>query len=197
MPATLDTLLISTEEVKALTPVSPNISLTNRIEASIHAAQRSSLRVILGQSLYEEIIAQAATNTLTPENLALVNQAKTMMAYYAALKFLPYLNYQVRDAGVVGLQGTNYERTDNGYKEISKSLSETATTEQSLFERWLCENAADYPLWCDTTYWHELLNRGWLDLSVYPTGYDRGYSTKRSTLGIFTVGSEKGRRWGT
>ena len=158
--ATTDKILITTDEVIDLTPSSADINLNTDMTASIYAAQRAFLYPILGECLYEEIVAQAATGTLTTANAALVEQAKVMLAYYALYKYLPYLNYQIREAGVIELQGNNYSRTSDGLKLLLSQTETTAETEKRLFIDWMCDNSEDYPLWFGTRYYNTLFNEG-------------------------------------
>lgn len=83
------TLLISEQTVKDLLPISENIKISTALRQKIYDAQIQYLKPLICNDLYNELILQKSTNTLTPNNLLLLDQVQPALAYYSLFLFLP------------------------------------------------------------------------------------------------------------
>lgn len=187
MAAYKDYLLISEQDVKDLTPSNINIGHTvNTIEA-IRTSQADILEAVLGCTLYEELLEQASTSTLTPANQTLIDRATRMIAYASLVRIIEYTNAQIRETGVVQLTGTNYQRDDKAYSILVKRVTTDAEAERSRFERWLCKNGTEYPTWWSSDYFGGAWYRGLLDINLYQS---RGIQPPppHNSSGVYYVG---------
>jgi hypothetical protein len=111
-------------------------------------AQGSWFKPLIGQDLYDEIQTQAAGNTLTAANLALIARAKPLLTWYAYYTYLPYGWVRSREAGTLTSAAQNSTNADQKQQDyLRQEIIATAERHALEFVRWANENAADYPLY--------------------------------------------------
>jgi hypothetical protein len=126
--------------------VSKNLQLNDDIEAVLDDARLKYMRPILGGPLYDELVQQVDSNTVTPANQALLDVLYKALAYYTLHEALPYVQFRVRDAGVGTFGGANYSADMQAYELVRRQLGETAELYRRQVENFLQENINTYPL---------------------------------------------------
>lgn len=107
-------------------------------DSAIQAAQYDYMRPVIGDDLYDEIIAQKAANTLTALNTSLINQFKDALAWYTLLIHGPLIYL---DITTKGLQLNNSEfssgATNKDRADIMDSLKRLGDSYKNAFVRWI------------------------------------------------------------
>lgn len=107
-------------------------------DSAIQAAQYDYLRPVIGDDLYDEIIAQKAANTLTTLNTNLVNQYKDALAWYTLLMLGPLIYL---DITTKGLQLNNSEfsnsATNKDRADVMDSCKRMGDSYKNAFVRWI------------------------------------------------------------
>jgi hypothetical protein len=93
--------LISGEDLTTLTNIGGNVDY-NRFEASIRNAQQLYLQPVLREELYEKIMSDYSTNSLSGNYLTIYSQyIYDGLAHMAAALYLAVGTYQFGDAGIL------------------------------------------------------------------------------------------------
>ena len=145
-------MMITPQRVKEVTAISKRIQLNDDLSPSIIEAQIKYVRPVLGDELYNEVIADIATGSPSQATLDLLAQGERMIAFYVVYEALPYIHYKTTDAGVVQWQGANYQASDSGYGRIAAAISSSGETHRVIFVEWLQKNVDTYPLFRKSTY---------------------------------------------
>lgn len=107
-------------------------------DSAIQAAQYDYFRPVIGDDLYDEIIAQKATNSLTTLNTNLVNQFKDSLAWYTLLMLGPLIYL---DITTKGLQLNNSEfsnsATNKDRADVMDSCKRIGDSYKNAFVRWI------------------------------------------------------------
>lgn len=158
------TLLITESEVKDLTPVSRNITITSPLLPSIREAQEAWIRPILGDcknnNFYQDVIDKVAASLddispvpLTQAYIDLLAVIKPALAWYTIYEMQKYNYIHIREAGAVQSNGTTYTQIDiSAHKYQQQMLLDSANRCAIQIVKFLDDNANDYPLWLYTTY---------------------------------------------
>lgn len=142
------TLLISEQTVKDLLPISENIKISTALRQKIQDAQVQYIKPLICKDLYDELILQKSTNTLTPNNLLLLDQIQPALAYYSLFLFLPWSWARVREQGVVNQNGDTAQTislTDLNF--LRNDAKASADNFALILENFLYENKNIYPLY--------------------------------------------------
>lgn len=142
-----DYLLIGPDDLAQWTPYSPQINF-DQVRHAVLFSQRNYIRPALCDALYEQVLEQAQSDTLTPENQALLGQVIPPLCYYAFAEAVNLIHYQVRTKGVV-VQLDNTAATANGNEvaAIRKQYENWGEAYMRDVKAFLKANRADYPLW--------------------------------------------------
>lgn len=141
------TLLLTEQEFKDLTPPSNQVN-KELVVKKIIDAQYQYLRSILGCELYDELILQKSTNTLTPDNINLINELKLALANYTLYLYLPWSRTAVREQGTVLKTGEYANVGDQvDLKDLRSDTLANANNYRIILQKYLCDNSALYPLY--------------------------------------------------
>jgi hypothetical protein len=139
--------LISEQYFVQLTGVSKNIDITTNLQPTILRAQMLYIRPLLCPELYDAILLAVTTNTLSPNQLYLLNNyIQPTLAWYTHYE-LVLENYKIRDAGLVEQISQTYNNTDIRkieYYRQEKSLK-TADTLAIQTRDYLDQNSNLFP----------------------------------------------------
>jgi len=137
--------------LKTNTPITANVDVT---DVTPYIATQSALRIqpILGTTFYNYMLNAYNTQTLTPDEIDLVEFIQPVIAWRSAEDAVFGLTYQLKNKGL---------QTQNGDYSASVSRSEVAfgmehyAQKASFFEqrliRWLLANRNLFPLFISTT----------------------------------------------
>lgn len=143
----IQTLFINEQQLKDITPISTNVTITSPSRQMILDAQRKYIYPIICQDQYEELQLQIETNTVTPENLLLLTNIKFCLAYYTLYMALPFYKLRVREMAVGNQTGDNQVAADlEELKYIRQQVTQSAEIWQINLQQFIEDNSADYPL---------------------------------------------------
>lgn len=137
--------------LKTNTPITANVDVT---DVTPYIATQSALRIqpILGTTFYNHMLNAYNTQTLTPDEIDLVEFIQPVIAWRSAEDAVFGLTYQLKNKGL---------QTQNGDYSASVSRSEVAfgmehyAQKASFFEqrliRWLLANKNLFPIFISTT----------------------------------------------
>ena len=165
--------VLTEEYLKANAPISININL-KQIKPYISIAEKIWLIPVIGLPLYEELLEQVNTNSLTEENSTLYLMLPSYSALVVIYESAPFLMYHFSDVGVTRGKSDNSDSiTINEANFISTRLRSTLETLKSNFKKWLDEHSDSYPLYkpdncsCDNS---ECTDCDWI-IQYYGGGY--------------------------
>jgi hypothetical protein len=137
---------LNAQQIKALVPVSKNLQLNDDLDAVIDDARLKYMRPLLGGSLYDEIVQQVDSSTVTSANQALLDMLYKALAYYTVHEALPFVQFRVRDAGIGTFNGANYSADMQAYELVRRQLGDNAEMHRLRVIDFLLENIDTYPL---------------------------------------------------
>lgn len=141
-------LFISESELKSTVPISTNTTITSPLRQIMYQAQIQYVRPIICIALYDELILQIETNTVSGLNQALLDQMKPMLAWRILYEFYPFSWEKVREQSVVQQVGTTANPV--GIEDLTYlrgNAKNFADRSEIEFVRWLNLNKLDYPLY--------------------------------------------------
>lgn len=165
--------VLTEEYLKANAPISININL-KQVKPYISIAEKIWLEPVIGTPLYEELLEQVNTNSLTEENSTLYLMLAPYISFAVIYESAPFLMYHFSDVGVTRGKSDNSDSiTINEANFISTRLRSTLETLKSNFKKWLDEHSDSYPLYkpdncsCDNS---ECTDCDWI-IQYYSGGY--------------------------
>lgn len=165
--------VLTEDYLKANAPISININL-KQIKPYISIAEKIWLEPVIGTPLYEAMLEQVNTNSLTEENSTLYLMLAPYISFAVIYESAPFLMYHFSDVGVTRGKSDNSDSiTINEANFISTRLRSTLETLKSNFKKWLDEHSDSYPLYkpdncsCDNS---ECTDCDWI-IQYYGGGY--------------------------
>lgn len=156
-------LFTSESYIKAYTPIGDNVDW-DEIEPSANLVQDSWIQDVLGTNFYNHLQAEYNAQTLNANEIALMNYIKPAQAYRVAEQCLPFINYQIKNKGVMTQTGDFAESTDlTGIKYLRNVLSNRAEFYVQRLSNYLCDNSALFP---------EYTTDNDTDMPPHSAGYD-------------------------
>jgi hypothetical protein len=141
-------LFISETYLKTFAPINNLVDVAT-LFPFVKSAQDKYIIRYLGKDLYVRLqqgVTDADLNSDEVELLALLQPA---LAWYALFDALPFINYQVRNKGVLSQGGDN--TTNAGLTEL-KFLREEASSNAEYYLQqvvfYLCDNSKKFPEYC-------------------------------------------------
>ena len=137
------------------------------------------VKPILGLPLFEELLEQVNTNTLTPENSTLYLMLLPYLAFAVTQEALPFIAYHFSETGITkGFSDNSTSVSINDVNFINTRLRSSLETLKVGFKKWLNEHSDSYPLYkpdiCDCT--NECDDCDWI-IDYFGGGY-KNYSWK-------------------
>jgi hypothetical protein len=138
-------LFIGEEYIRENTVFNLNVDIKD-IEQSAGVAQDMHIQPILGTTFYNELELAYSAQTLTPDEITLMEYIKPALAYQAAQMTLPFLNYNIKNKGSVQQFGENASSIDAGtFHFLRKEIQNRAEFYTQRLVAYLCKNANLYP----------------------------------------------------
>lgn len=139
--------LITEELFKQYSPVTANTDITEFIPY-ICIAQELYIEEILGEPLMTELKAQIQTNTLTPENSALILKVAPALSFYAVYQGLPFHWASIVNKGITIRTSENSKDVSiNDIGQLRRWIKDDAQILAKQLIDFMCKCRADYPLW--------------------------------------------------
>lgn len=180
-------LLVTSAYVKDYTFIDQNVD-EKYIRISIEEAQKIHIRQYIGSGLYDEIITQVTTSSVTALNTTLLdNYIIPALKWWTLVEAAPYLTYKVTNKNIVRKNSDNSSGID--YNELDQFMNMVVDKAQYHSARliaYLCENSTSYPLYdnpgdgVDTIY----PKRSAFDCGIYlgktfkPTSYEERFQNR-------------------
>jgi hypothetical protein len=127
------TKIITLEQLKELSPLSVNVDDDKLINSLLYC-QDAFIQPAIGSPLYDELIDQLTSNTVSVNNLILLNGngyafggIRVCLAWYAFWKSLTYINYSVTRKGLNKKHDPNADAIElNDFNLIRSEALQTA-----------------------------------------------------------------------
>lgn len=138
-------LFISEEYIRENTVFNANVD-SKDIAQSAFVAQDVHLQPILGTTFYRELELAYSAQTLTPDEITLMEYIKPCVAWQACQMTLPFLAYNVKNKGPVTQFGENATNVDaSTFHFLRKEIQNRAEFYTQRLVAYLCKNANLYP----------------------------------------------------
>jgi len=139
-------LLINQQAIASRTEASVFISW-DKIRPSAEESQIEYTLPVLCQDLYDELLLQDSTSTLTPENEVLKQRVLDALVWWTLYKALPFIQYELRSKGLMqhldetgtSVNGSAFSIMQAGYRSRGEFYNRQLI-------KFLNDNIADYPL---------------------------------------------------
>lgn len=149
-------LILFTSEayIKKFTPIGDLVEWSD-IEPTVHLSQDSYIQDILGTNFYNYIQGVYSAQTLNTNEIALMNLIKPALAHRVAEQVAPFINYQIKNKGIMTQSGDYAEAVDldnlkyvrnelkNRAEFYSKRLSNYLSENKELFPQYTTDNSTD------------------------------------------------------
>ena len=132
--------LISEEYFRSKIPFNNNVDFKD-ISVHIPTSQDIHLQPILGSNFYDEILQKYNDQTLTPDEITLVNHIKPCVAFRTAYSTLPFLTYNIKNKGV---QTQNGDFSDSVEKSNLSYLNNLLENRAEFYEQRLINYLDEY-----------------------------------------------------
>jgi hypothetical protein len=152
-----ETKIITEQEVKNWTDISNNVQ-SSSLAFAITISQDLYVRTALGEKLYEELVGQVATDTLTALNTTLLNGndrlfrgIKPGLAWWIAYESYTYLHSKISPTGIQSKSTEQATSIDSRSLEIRKNMAKKKA--EYYIDQLICylrDNETDYPLFRDS-----------------------------------------------
>jgi len=158
-------LFVSEQYIKEYTPIG-NLVQWSEIQPTAHLAQDSYIQDILGSNFYVYLELAYSAQTLTANEIELMNRIKPALAYRVAEQSLTFINYQIKNKGVMTQNGDYSAPADlEQFKYVRHELTNRAEFYAKRLSNYLCENSALFP---------QYVNNNTTDMRPNRSGYDTG-----------------------
>lgn len=139
--------LLSEELFKLNSPITKNTDITEFIPYIVHA-QKLHIEPILGDLLMAELKLQIESDTLTPDNGALILKIAPCLSFYAVYQGLPFHWASIVNKGVTIRESENSKGVDvMDIAQLRRWVADDAQTFKSQLIDFLCKCRSNYPLW--------------------------------------------------
>lgn len=142
------TLLISETYLKQGTVLNENADI-KVVEPNIKLAQDLYIHTTLGTDLYNAILSQVSSSTLTAANETLLTDwIKPCLKHYVLYELGRDLLYKWMNKGVVTKSSDNSQPVDHSViNQIRQEYKDIAEWYRENMIKFLCHNEVDYPLY--------------------------------------------------
>lgn len=141
-------ILIGEDQVKSITPVSANITITSPLLQYIFEAQEAYIRPILCDELYEDLLLNVKNSTVSADYQLLIDNLRPTLAWYTF--FILVQGYaKHREAGTMTFNGSNFNVVDSKTNDTLKyNAFNSAERNAVILKRYIERNRTKYPLYC-------------------------------------------------
>ena len=139
--------LINAEYLKQYSLFPKNYDLTD-IQNFIPVAEQIHILPILGISLYEELLDQVTTNTLTDENSTLLLEVYRVEGIAVLYESLPFVWAHVSQVGITKGKSDNSDSIENrDIAYLNTHIKAQLDYAKKYLKEWLDEYAINFPLY--------------------------------------------------
>lgn len=139
--------LINDEYFKKYSPVPDNFNLSD-LKPYFHVAERLWVEPILGTALYDELLEQVNTNTVTEENSTLLLKIYPYLSFAICLEGLPFISYHMSEIGITKGKSENSDSVSiNDVNYIHRHLRAQVEVMKKLLKEFLDKHMEFYPLY--------------------------------------------------
>lgn len=138
-------LFTSQEYIEKFSPIGKLVSW-DEIEPTAYLVQDNWTQDILGTNFYEYLQTQYQAQTLNADEIILVNKIKAMQVHRIAEQCTPFINYQLKNKGLMKQSGDYAESSE--LEEVRYIRSELRNRAEFYAQRlinYLCENYSLFP----------------------------------------------------
>jgi len=136
------TLFITEQYIKAFTPIGPMVEWIE-IKPTAEISQDSNIQDILGTNFYVYLQNKFIANTLTADESILLSYIKPALANRTAEMCLPFINFQIKNKGVMTQNGDYSASTDLEILRYLRSLiMDRAEFYEQRLIKYLCANGS-------------------------------------------------------
>ena len=140
-------ILINNEYLKMFSPIPLNYNMSE-VTPYIKVSELLYIVPILGEPLYEELIEQVSSGTVTPENSTLLLQIYPALAIGVCYEALPFLWSHVSEVGITKGHSDNSDSIDlKDVNYISQHLKAQLQARLDNLEYFLKTHLDSYPLY--------------------------------------------------
>lgn len=134
-----------------------------------------NLLAIIGKDMHDELVEEIQGSTLTAENTLLVEKIRRSLSYYTLAESLPHMRVVLDGDGVKTVSSTDFydaSRTagDEMIVDLRMKSLENARMYRAEINKFLYQNADDYPTWKDSDRYITDSNRSYTITSDDRTG---------------------------
>lgn len=145
-------LIIGENYLKENSVISGNADM-KLITPTLQYVQLFYIRNLLGTNLYDQIISQIGSNTVSAANQTLLDSyVIPCMLYYTLCECTPVFQYRYANKGVMTKSSENSQPI--GIEEVQFLMDKWKNNAENLAEictKYLCANSATYPLYIDNS----------------------------------------------
>ena len=139
--------LINAEYLKQYSLFPKNYDLTD-IQNFIPVAEQIHILPILGVALYEELLEQVTTNTLTDENSTLLLEVYRVEGLAVLYESLPFVWSHISQVGITKGKSDNSDSIENkDIAYLNTHIKAQLDYSKSYLRDWLNEYAVNFPLY--------------------------------------------------
>lgn len=141
------TLLLNQNDIPSLTSFDGNID-ADKLKPYIFLAQKNDLKKALGVALYDKILADYKSNSLTGVYETIYNDfVVEMLVYFSCAKYMAFGGYKTSNNGIHKIAFGGAQVVD--YKEVAILISRydqlATNSETSFYEFMALESTPDVP----------------------------------------------------
>ena len=146
------TLFISVEDIKTFSSINGNVD-DNKIIQFISIAQDLDLEVVLGTRLFNRVITEIESGTIsTPIQLLLDKYIKPTLIHYANARILPSIAYTIANGGIFKHSSENSETVSiDELNLLTEQSSSIAGQYADRMAKFLNYHNSDYPEYTNNT----------------------------------------------
>lgn len=139
--------LINAEYLKAYSMFPKNYDLTD-VENFIPVAEQIHILPILGITLYEELLDQVTSNTLTDENSTLLLEVYKVEGIAVLYESLPFVWSHISQVGITKGKSDNSDSIENkDIAYLNTHIKAQLDYAKSYLKNWLDTYAINFPLY--------------------------------------------------
>lgn len=162
--------LINAEYLKAYSMFPKNYDLTD-IENFLPISEQIHIMPILGTALYEELLDQVTTNTLTDENSTLLLEIYKVEGLAVLYESLPFVWAHVSSVGITKGKSDNSDSLENkDLSYLNTHVKAQLDYAKSYLRDWLNTYAINFPLYKQDDECCSTMDKSHLD--IYTTEKD-------------------------
>lgn len=144
-------VLINEEYFKQYSPIPNNYNI-KEIEPYFKVAEKLWIEPVLGTPLYEELLEQVNTNTLTEENSTLLLVLYPYLSFSIVFEALPFISYHISEVGITKGKSDNSDSVSiNDVNYINTHIRSQVEVMKTQLKKFLNEHSDSFPSYVPDT----------------------------------------------